>query len=334
MSALRGRRVLVTGGLGFIGSHIVESLVREGATVRVLDNHRTGSDENIDAVRGDVEVIRGDILDSDALRSAVRGVDMVSHQAAQLEITRAIDDPVEDLTTNTIGTLNVFRACAGAGVTRIVQASSAGVYGQAQRVPEREDDHPTEPNWAYGVSKLANEKYAAIMREVHGLEITSLRYGIVYGPREWYGRVLTIFLKRALDGESLVVFGDGEQVRDFVYVGDVVSMHNACLSDDAARHEVFNVSTGTGTSINQLADLVSEVTGRAVPVVHEDVPEGGVSSLIDRRRLPQELKTLVQSREKAERVLGWKPVTDLAAGLAREWDWLQVHSHRWSVMSY
>jgi UDP-glucose 4-epimerase len=331
---VQGARVLVTGGLGFIGSHIVEALLRDGASVRILDNLRSGHEENIAAVRNDVEVLLGDILDRDALRHAMRDVDAVSHQAAQLEITRAIDDPVEDLTTNTIGTLNVFAVAAELGVQRIVQASSAGVYGQAVQVPEREDEHPTEPNWAYGVSKLANEKYAAIMGSVHGLEITSLRYGIVYGPREWYGRVLTLFLKRALDGEPLVVFGDGEQVRDFVFVEDVVAMHSACLRDDRAIHEVFNVSSGIGTSVNQLADLVLEVTGRGVEVIHEDLAEGAQSAHFERRRLPQELRTLVQSPAKAESLLGWRPTTDLAAGLAREREWLQQHRERWTVMSY
>ena len=326
--------MLVTGGLGFIGSHIVESLLHQGAAVRVFDNGRSGTEENLRAVRDDVEVIRGDILDLDALRQAVRGVDAVSHQAAQLEITRAIADPVEDLTTNTIGTLNVFRACAEAGVGRIVQASSAGVYGQAVHTPEDEDTHPTEPNWAYGVSKLANEKYAAIMRAVHGLSITSLRYGIVYGPREWYGRVLTIFLRRALDHQSLVVFGDGRQVRDFVYVSDVVAMHERCLLDGAADHQVFNVATGTGTSVNALAEVVNEVSGRDLDIVHEDVPEGERSTQVDRTRLPQELKTLVQSRDKARALLDWEPATSLAQGIAAEWSWLQENAHRWTVMSY
>jgi len=312
----------------------VESLVRQGATVRVLDNYRTGHEENLASVRHSVEVVRGDILEVDDLRRALGGVDAVSHQAAQLEITRAIDDPVEDLTTNTIGTLNLFKTCAEAGVQRIVQASSAGVYGQAVTVPQTENEHPTEPNWAYGVSKLANEKYAAIYREVGGLEITSLRYGIVFGPREWFGRVLTIFLRRALDKEPLIIFGDGEQVRDFVYVDDVVAMHDRCLVSDAAKHEIFNVSTGHPTSINELAELVLKVTGHGVEVIHEDVAEGATSKFFDRRRLPQELKTLIQSPEKAARLVGWEPRVDLAQGLQNEWEWLREHASRWTVMSY
>ena len=331
---IQGSHVLVTGGLGFIGSHIVESLVEQGASVRVLDNYRSGHDENVASVRQDIEVVRGDILEMDDLRHALDGIDVVSHHAAQLEITRAIDDPIEDLTTNTIGTLNLFKACADMGVRRIIQASSAGVYGQARTVPQTESDHPTEPNWAYGVSKLANEKYAAIFKELNGLEITSLRYGIVYGPREWYGRVLTIFLRRVLDGEPLVVFGNGEQVRDFVDVADVVAMNNRCLTAEASKHEIFNVATGLGTSINDLAELVLKVTECDLPVVHEDLAEGATSQYFGRQRLPQELKTLVQSPEKARRLLDWEPQVVLEDGLRREWEWLGRNASRWTVMSY
>ncbi|HVX21080.1 MAG TPA: NAD-dependent epimerase/dehydratase family protein [Acidimicrobiales bacterium] len=331
---INGSRILVTGGLGFIGSHIVEALVAGGAQVRILDNYRTGFEENILSVRDDVEIIRGDILDRNDLMRALSGVDAVSHHAAQLEIMRAIDNPIEDLTTNTIGTLNLFEACVASGVRRIVQATSAGVYGQAVTVPQTETGHPTDPNWAYGVSKLANEKYAAIYRELHGLEITSLRYGIVYGPREWYGRVLTLFLRRALDNESLVIFGDGEQIRDFVYVGDVVNMHNQCLVMDASKHEVFNVATGQKTSINQLANIIKKVTDRDIEIIYDDVPEGSVSQYIDRRRLPQELRTLVQSPEKATKLIGWLPQTALEDGIAKEWNWIRENAERWTVMAY
>ena len=331
---LSGARILVTGGLGFIGSHIVTSLLDAGARVRVLDNLRSGLHENLAGVIDDVEVLEGDILDRAALDRALRDVDAVSHQAAQLEITRAVDDPVEDLTTNTIGTLNVFAACAAAGVQRIVQASSAGVYGQAQTTPQHEDAHPTEPNWAYGVSKLANEKYARIVEELHGLRITSLRYAIVYGPREWYGRVLTIFLRRALDQQPLVIFGDGGQVRDFIYVDDVVRMHNRCLEEDASAGEIFNVSTGVGTDINRLAAMVREVTGRDLETIHEEVPEGQRSAHLDRMRLPSELRTLVQATAKATRLTGWTPEVGLADGLRREWEWLQQNPGRWTRMSY
>src|SRR5262245_32332258 len=313
-----GKKILVTGGAGFIGSQIVERLLSEGAGVTVLDNFRTGLRENLAAVADSIELIEGSILEPGDLARAAAGKDLISHQAAQLEITRAIDDPVEDLITNTVGTLNVMKAAVDAGIPKVVMASSAGVYGQAVQIPQDEQTHPTEPNWAYGVSKLATEKYAAIFQEAHGLKVVSLRYGIVYGTREWYGRVLTIFLKRALERQPLVVFGDGEQVRDFVNVRDVVTMNLMCLTDPAAANQVFNVSTAQGTTITELAGLVATAAGGGVEVMHEDVPEGGTSQYYDRIRLPQELKQLVQAYEKAERLLGWRPTVALADGINEE----------------
>lgn len=331
---LSGKNVLVTGGAGFIGSHLVERLLHEGASVTVLDNFRTGLRENLEQVKDDIKLVEGSILEPSDLAKVVAGQDLISHQAAQLEITRAIDDPVEDLITNTVGTLNVLKAAADHGVPKVVMASSAGVYGQAVTTPQREDDHPTEPNWAYGVSKLATEKYAAIFQEMYGTKIVPLRYGIVYGPREWYGRVLTIFIKRALEGQPLVVFGDGAQVRDFVHVQDVVNMNMLCLDNAAADNEVFNVSTATPTDINTLADIVQRVSGTHLEVIHEDVEEGKTSQYFDRIRLPQELKTLLQSYEKAERLLGWKPTVDLEDGIKQEYEWLSRHPDRWQTMNY
>lgn len=331
---LKGKKVLVTGGAGFIGSHIVERLLNEGATVTVLDNFRTGLRENLDKVKGDIKLVEGSILEPKDLAKVVKGQDLISHQAAQLEIMRALDDPVEDLVTNTVGTLNVLKAAVEFGVPKVVEASSAGVYGQAVETPQREDTHPTNPNWAYGVSKLATEKYAEIFKEAHGLNVTSLRYGIVYGPREWYGRVLTIFLKRALEGEPLVVFGDGKQIRDFVNVKDVVTMNLMCLEDAAANSQVFNVSTAKGTDINQLAELVQKASGKKVEIIHEDVKEGEKSKYYDRMRLPQELKELIQANEKAEKLLGWKPTVDLEKGIKEEYEWLSKHADRWQKMNY
>lgn len=331
---LKGKKVLVTGGAGFIGSHIVERLLAEGAKVTVLDNFRTGLRKNLEAVKDKIILIEGSILSKADLKKATKNQDLISHQAAQLEITRAIDDPVEDLQTNTIGTLNVFQAAVDAGIPKIVMASSAGVYGQAVQIPQKEDSHPTNPNWAYGVSKLATEKYAAIFQEMHGLKITSLRYGIVYGTREWYGRVLTIFLKRALEGQPLVVFGNGDQLRDFVNVKDVVTMNLMCLANQAADNQIFNASTGQGTDINQLAKVVKLASGKNINIIHEDVKEGEKSKYYDRIRLPQELKKLVQSYDKANTLLGWKPTVKLNEGIKEEYQWLSENADLWQKMNY
>ena len=185
------QKIFLTGGAGFIGSHIVESLLKEGAKVTIYDNFSSGSMENLKAIEGQVTIIKGDILDYPALEAAMRGHDLVSHQAAQLEILKCVDDPLWDLQVNTGGTVNVLRAAKSVGVRKAVLASSACVYGQTD-ADQQTEDHPTQPNWAYGVSKLAGEHYARIYMTDYGLPVVNLRYGIIYGPREWYGRVFTI----------------------------------------------------------------------------------------------------------------------------------------------
>jgi UDP-glucose 4-epimerase len=323
-------KVFVTGGAGFIGSHIVEQLVRDGHRVTVYDDLSSGNADNLAAVSGDVELVRGDILDYDTLRDAMRGTELVSHQAAQLEIVACNDNPTFDLQVNTMGTLNVLRAAVESGAGKVVQASSACVYGQAVRIPENEDTHPTDPNWAYGVSKLASEKYGAIFQARYGLPVVSLRYGITYGPREWYGRVLTIFLKRALKGEAPVVFGEGNQARDFISVRDVVRLHNLCLFQNGADGTVLNAGTGVGTTIQELADLVVSVTGLDQPPASEPVLPGEHSRLMPFRvRLPQEMEKMVLDPGKAGRLLDWTPQVPLQHGLREEWDWLRSSPGAW-----
>jgi UDP-glucose 4-epimerase len=328
------KSILITGGAGFVGSHIVEDLVKAGHRVTVFDNFSSGLEENLRDVRADVEVVEGDVVDRDAIVRAASGKDIVSHQAAQLEITKCIEDPVGDLNTNLIGTINVLEAARQAGVERVVNASSACIYGQAENPPVVEDG-PHNPNWSYGASKLAAEKYAQVFSHDYGFPVFSLRYGIVYGPREWYGRVLTIFLQRALSGKVPVVFGEGGQLRDFVYVKDAVAIHRACIDTDRTGAESFNVGTGIATSIAQLAQTVCEVTGIAGPPLREEVRPGERSELVDgRMRLPSELDVMHLSPVKAERAFGLRPSTPLREGLVSEWEWLQQNPHRWSEMHY
>ncbi|GAC1352464.1 MAG: SDR family oxidoreductase [Polyangiales bacterium] len=332
---IAGSRVLITGGAGFIGSHLTESLVSAGAKVRIFDNFSSGLRENLAHVKDDVEVVTGDILDADALGRAMKGCDVVSHQAAQLEITHCIDDPIDDLRTNTVGTLNVYIAAKNNGVQKILNASSACVYGQAVDPPSHEDRSPTNPNWAYGASKLVAEKYGKIWTDFHKIPVVSFRYAIVYGEREWYGRVLTIFLKRILEGKAPVVFGGGDQIRDFTYVGDLVRLHNAAFESDAANGEVFNVSTAAATTVKELSALVCEVTATPLKPIFEDIPVGGRSAQVDgRMRLPSELKEMHLDNAKAKRILGWTPAVTPREGIAREWAWLREHAARWQKMSY
>lgn len=324
-------KILVTGGAGFIGSHIVERLVRGGASVTVYDNFSSGSMENLRAVEREIEIIRGDLLDYPKLAQAMQGVGLVSHQAAQLEILKCLDDPLWDLQVNTGGTINVLRAAVKNGVRKVVVASSACVYGQAQAASESEE-HQQSPNWAYGVSKLAAEHYCRIFQENYGLPVVNLRYAIIYGPREWYGRVLTIFLKRMLLKQPLVIFGDGEQRRDFTFVEDVVEMHQICLTSEAANGKAYNVSTGIGTTINRLAELVAELGG-GLKTVHENISEGAVSKIMPERvRLPAELRTMVLNPARAKSDLGWSAQTDLRAGIHRQIEWLKENLKRWETV--
>jgi nucleoside-diphosphate-sugar epimerase len=330
----RGLNVLVTGGAGFIGSHLVEDLVQQGASVRVYDNFSSGLRANLGLISKDIELIKGDILDRESLEKAARGIDVISHQAAQLEITRCIDDPVADLQSNAVGTLNVLQAAVKCGITKVINASSACVYGQSQTLPESESKHPTNPNWAYGVSKLAAEKYCQIFAGMYRIPVVSFRYSIVYGPREWYGRVLTLFLKRVLEGCPPVVFGAGSQVRDFVYVGDLVRAHRLAIEKDFTGAHTINISTAVATTIAELAEKTAKLSATSLRPVFEDVPVGGRSSILDRTRLKAELQTMLLDNALAGKLLGWKPEVNLDEGLFRELEWLRENPARWTRMSY
>ena len=186
------------------------------------------------------------------------------------------------------------------------------------------------------MSKLACEKYSAIFCErTTGLSVASLRYAIVYGEREWYGRVLTLFLKRALEGQSPVVFGAGDQIRDFVYAGDIAVLHRGCFETEFDGHLVLNGSTGVGTSVLELADAICDLAGNRLEPIYDNVAEGEVSQLAGgRMRLPSELMAMRMSYERAHATVGWEPKVSLVEGLEREWKWVQDNPHRWNEMSY
>jgi len=331
---VRERTILVTGGAGFIGSHIVEDLVHAGYDVTVLDDFSSGQRENLEAVAGDIRVIEGDVRDPDTLANAMKGMRFVSHMAAQLEIVRCVKDPLADLDANTVATLRVLEAAVDAGVEKLVNASSACVYGQAQHTPQSETGHPTRPNWAYGISKLAAEHYCRLFHDSGKLATTSLRFAIIYGEREWCGRVITMYLRRALGGLPPVVFGKGDQVRDFTYVGDAVRCHRLALESPKADGSAFNVSTGIGTTMADLARLCAKVTGVGAAPLFEDTPEGETSlAMPDRVRLPQELKAMVLDPALAAERLYFRAGTALEDGLAREWQWIRLHPQRWETLS-
>jgi len=328
---INGLNILVTGGAGFIGSHIVNNLVSQGANVTIFDNFTSGTLENINHLSDKIKIIKGDILDLEQLNKSCENIDIISHQAAQLEITKCMDDPILDLKINTEGSINVLNAALKNDVEKIIYASSACVYGQAEYLPE-DENHPNNPNWPYGVSKLAVEKYANIYYENYGLQTNGLRYSIIYGPREWYGRVLTVFLKRALENKPPVVWG-GDQIRDFCNVKDLVKFHNILITDNKTKNDVFNVSSGIGTSIKDLSILFQNQFNLKDPI-YENINEGENSNELDgRTRLPLELKTMILDNSKAKK-LGWKPDINLIDGINEEYLWLKDNYHRWKTPSY
>lgn len=330
--SLKGKKILVIGGAGFIGSHIVSTLLQKGANISIYDDFSSGTLDNLKGVEKDIKIVKGNILDFDRLDIAVKGQDMVSHQAAHLEIVASVKNPVDDLKNNTIGSLNVLESARKNEIEKLIIASSACVYGQAQYSPQ-DEKHPTRPNWEYGVSKLAVEKYSDVFVDRYGMDIKNLRYSIVYGPREWYGRVLTLFLKRAMEGKPLIIFGDGKQERDFIFVEDLVTMHNSLLEQDVEKGAVFNVSTGIGTSVTKLANLIKEMTGKNLEIIYEDVKEGETSKYFDRVRLPSELKSMVLDNKKAKNTLDWSLQVLFEEGLRREYEWLLENKNRWKKIS-
>ena len=332
---IKKTNIFVTGGAGFIGSHIVDSLVKKGARVTVYDNLSFGNLNNLQRSAKKIRFIKGDILNFRKLKKCTEGMDLVSHQAAQLEVFKATYHPEQDLTENTVGTLNVLRAAEENDVKKIINASSACVYGQPTKIPQ-DESHPTDPNWAYGVSKLAAEKYCKIFMERTNIPVVSLRYGIVYGPREWYRRVLTIFIKRVLDGLPPVVFDKGEQFRDFIYVDDIVSLHNHALFSTKANGKIYNGGTEKKTTIRELANVVIKASGnKHLEPVFEKVKEGNTSRIIsDKRRNLSDLTGMCLANKKAKAELGWKPKIDIVSGIKQQINWYKRNKERWTHIKY
>jgi len=269
-------RALVTGGAGFIGSHLVERLVREGHQARAFDNLTTGKRENLAHVPG-AELMVGDIRDTEALARAMSGCDLVFHQAAIVSVPYSIEHPQESLDVNLRGTLNVLEAARGAKVKRVVMASSAAIYGENPELPKRESMTPS-PISPYGLEKLASEHYLSIWSKLFGLETVALRYFNVFGPRQdpssAYSGVISVFVDRILRGAPLTIFGDGEQFRDFVYVANVVDANMLAATRPNVSGRAYNVGCGARTTLNELAQMLGRIAGVAVAPRH-DAPRAG-----------------------------------------------------------
>jgi UDP-glucose 4-epimerase len=310
-------RVLVTGGAGFIGSHLCEALVARGDEVVALDDLSTGSAANVPV---DVELVTGSVADAEQVRTAVgRGFDAVLHVAGQASIFRSFDRPERDLEINVVGTLNVLEACIAAAVPRLVYASSMTVYGEPADVPTPEAA-PCEPLSYYGVTKYAAERYAQIAggRDDVELAVTSLRMFNVYGERQSlsnpYQGVLAIFVGNVLRGEPITIHSDGKQTRDFVYARDVVDAWLRVLDEPTATaNSVFNVGSGRETSIAELADAVGSAAGTRSDVRFAPAQLGDI------RRSAADVRAL-------ERATGWSPRTSLEDGLRRTLEWARSTS--------
>ncbi len=264
-------RALVTGGAGFIGSHIVRRLLTDGHDVRVIDNLSTGRMSNLDEVIGDIEFFDGDIRNAEALRGPMAGCEAVIHLAALPSVPRSIADPAASHESNATGTLNVLNAAREAGVRRVVSASSSSIYGAARELPKRETMRPL-PISPYAVSKLAAESYCRSFHEVYGLEAVALRYFNVFGPRQdpnsEYAAVIPKFIRAFRLGESPVIFGDGEQSRDFTYVENVVNANLAAIAAEGIGGRVYNIACGAGVTLNEVAARLREALGAEVEPTH------------------------------------------------------------------
>ena len=269
-------KVLVTGGAGFIGSHIAEYFAETGHSVRILDNLTTGFSRNIPQHRN-VEFIQGDICDPSSIEKAISGMDYVFNEAALVSVPLSCEKPVEAFRINTLGTLNVLQACVREGIEKFVTASSAAVYGNNPILPKSEGMYP-EPASPYAISKLDGEYLARMFYEEHGLRTTCLRYFNVYGPRQDpkspYAAVIPIFLERAKAGKDLVIYGDGLQSRDFVHVKDVVRANVAAL--EHGDGQVFNVAMGKSVTVLELAEKIIELTGSSSKIIHAGSRAGDV----------------------------------------------------------
>jgi len=305
---------LVTGGAGFIGSHVAHRLVELGHEVRVLDNMITGARENLDAVADQVELIVGDVQDPDACARAVAGVDTVFHLAALGSVPRSIADAWRSHDANVNGTVRLLEACRHGGVRRVVYSSSSSVYGDTPTLPKVESVEPL-PRSPYAASKLAGEQYVLAYARGGLVEGVALRYFNVFGPRQSptgpYAAVIPLFLNAALNGTGATVFGDGEQTRDFTYIDNVVKANVLAAFGPVERVNGWAVNVGAGdrTSLNRLLELAREISGADIPVEYRPPRAGDV-------------RDSLAGLERVRQVLGYKPDVTLADGLRRTWEWM------------
>lgn len=303
-------KYLVTGGAGFIGSHLVRALLEQGDFVRVLDNFSTGKRENLAGLQ--VEIVEGDLRDKQAVAAAVQGIDFIFHEAAFVSVPQSMEDPLPCFEINQRGTEFLLEAARKAGVKRVVLASSAAVYGDSEA--RCDEQTPLRPLSPYAVSKRVDELYAELYTRSFGLEVVALRYFNVYGPRQRpdsvYAAAVPIFTRRLLDGQPITIFGDGGQTRDLVYVGDIVRANLTASQHPAAPGQVFNICSGDEIRIIDLVETLMDLFP-AAPAPQFALPRAG------------DIYRSVGSPQKAAELLGFRTQTSLAEGLEAVVNWMK-----------
>jgi len=304
-------RYLVTGGAGFIGSNMVDELVRRGASVAVLDDLSAGKEENLAGVRDKIDFHLGSVTDLDAVHKACIGADYVIHLAARTSVPRSVKDPLESNRVNIDGTLNVLVAARDAKVRRFVYAASSSAYGETPTLPKVETMQAA-PISPYGVTKYVGELYAQVFGRVYGLENACVRYFNVFGPRQdptsQYSGVMSRFMLAVLEGQTPVIYGDGEQSRDFTYIANVVDETLRACEAQGASGIVFNGGTGARITLNQVLQLLGKIIGTDIPAKYE-APRNG------------DIRDSQADISLARKVLGYEPKVQFEEGLRRTWEW-------------
>lgn len=307
--------ILVTGGAGFIGSNLVKYLIKEGNSVTVLDNFMSGYRSNLNPFPS-IRIIEGDVRDKTAVELAMRGAEVVFHLAASVGNKRSIDQPIIDAEINVLGTLQVLEAARKEGVRKIVVSSSAGIFGELKTIPIKED-HPIEPDSPYGCTKLCEEKLCLAYAKLYNIEAVALRYFNVYGPNQRfdaYGNVIPIFVFRMLRNESLQIYGDGEQTRDFVHVDDVIQA-NIKAADSIGISGAFNIASGKRVTINRLVEIITKDNISFNKIEH--IPER-----------PGDVRHSLADLSLAHSKFNYSPSVDLESGIEEYVKWARMHLTR------
>lgn len=306
-------KYLVTGGAGFIGSHIVRTLLEQGQEVKVLDNFSTGKRENIADFEKQIELIEGDLLDASKVNEAVRGVDIIFHEAAFVSVPQSMDEPQNCFDVNVTGTSMLFDAARRAGVKRAVFATSAAVYGDSTEMPLTEET-PLRPLSPYAASKRVDEIYGQLYTTSFGLDVVALRYFNVYGPRQrpdsMYAAAVPIFIRRLLDGKGVTIYGDGGQTRDLINVRDVVRANLVASEHPAAPGQIFNICTGIETRIIDLVEVLQDLFPSAPAPTFAPVRSGDIYRSIG-------------SPQKAADLIGFRAEVTLDQGLKEAVEWMR-----------